>query len=132
MIQGKLIEYGDDLTPIKKLREKSKYILSDLEKEEIAVYALVYDCENEQRPVATGRLALNNNEFYIDNLFVLEDERRKKYGDFVVRLLVNRGFLSGANEIKVWVDDNNLVPFFEKIGFKKVTNYDKIIIIIFY
>ena len=45
------------------------------------------------------------------------EERGKKYGDFVVRMLADKAFNSGINEIYVGAQ-TQAIGFYETIGFK--------------
>ncbi len=81
----------------------------------IAVHGIVYF--NETLPVATGRIAYLDSKFKMSRLAVLPDFQRKKIGDFLVRMLVDKVFCSGAKE--VFTDaPADLLSFFSSIGFK--------------
>lgn len=79
-----------------------------------AVFALLFDEEN---PAGTARLVLNENGYKIGRVAVLKDFRGRRYGDVLVRTLLEKAFSMGADEI--FVDaQNHAVAFYEKIGFK--------------
>lgn len=124
MIQGKYLYYGDDLSEVMNIRRKVFIEEQGVSEEEefdeyddLAVHALVFDVNNENRPVATGRVYHDGNSYRIGRIAVLKEERGKDYGDFVVRLLINKAFLSGAEEVVISAQ-TKAVPFYEKIGFK--------------
>ncbi|MFU0827719.1 MAG: N-acetyltransferase domain-containing protein [Lachnoclostridium sp.] len=124
MVQGKYLHYGDDLSEVMNIRRKVFVEEQGISEEEEfdeyddqAIHALVYDVNNEKRPVATGRVYYDGNHYRIGKIAVLKEERGKYYGDFVVRLLINKAFLSGAEEVVVSAQ-KKVVPFYEKIGFK--------------
>jgi N-acetylglutamate synthase-like GNAT family acetyltransferase len=83
--------------------------------DEIAIYGVIHD--EEYKPLAAGKISLLNGRYELSNIAVLEPERNKGYGDFLVRLLVNKAFMSGAECIYT-TTSTNTVGFFEKLGFK--------------
>ncbi len=93
-------------------------------KDQEAIHAVVYLEENEKeakehiKAVATGRLYFDGEICELDQVSVLRDYRRKKYGDLVVRMLINKGFQAGIKEIIAYVP-THLFQFFEKIGFQR-------------
>lgn len=125
-VKGKYLWYGDDLDDVFKIRRKvfgeeqkmSEEVLFD-ELDKVSVHAIVYD-ENE-KPVASGRIAKDGDEYRIGKIAVLADSRGKKFGDFLVRMLVDKAYLAGANTIMVRAQ-LHAVGFYEKIGFKKCGN----------
>lgn len=125
MIQGKYLYYGDDLTQAFDIRRKVFVDEQKVSEEEefdeidnIAVHAIVFDTDDKNKPVATGRVYPNPNgdNFCIGRIAVLKEARGKYYGDFVVRLLLNKALLSGAKEV-ILSAQVRAIPFYEKIGF---------------
>lgn len=123
MIQGKYLYYGDNLSEVFNIRRKVFVDEQGVKEEEefddyddLAVHALVYDNGNS-KPVATGRVYHDGKNYRIGRIAVLKEERGKYYGDFVVRLLVNKAFLSGAEEVFINAQVA-AVPFYAKIGFQ--------------
>lgn len=124
MIQGKFLYYGDDLSDVINIRRQVFVVEQGVTEEEefdeyddLSVHALVYDNANEKRPVATGRVYHDGTSYRVGRIAVLKDERGKYYGDFIVRLLVNKAFSSGADEVVISAQ-TKAVPFYEKIGFE--------------
>jgi predicted GNAT family N-acyltransferase len=122
MIQGKYLYYGDDLTECFEIRRQVFVVEQQIPKEEefddiddYAIHAIVFDNENK-KAVATGRVYHNGTNYKIGRIAVLKKERGKYYGDFVVRMLANKAFLMGAEEIHI---DAQLtaISFYERIGF---------------
>lgn len=68
------------------------------------------------KKLGTGRLAFDGDEFRIGHVCILREERGKGYGDFLVRMLIDKAFLAGADEIFVRTDKET-APFYESIGF---------------
>lgn len=68
-------------------------------------------------PVATGRLIIQDNNLLIGRIAVIKEKRGNRLGDLVVRMLVDRGFKYGEDTIFVHAQTNSQV-FYEKVGFK--------------
>lgn len=121
MIEGKYLSGNDDLSQVYELRElvfqKELGLSPQLERDgydNLAVHAIAFE---EQRPAATGRILYDGEIFRISRVAVHPECRKKGYGDFVVRLLINKAILAGAQEIYV----STLLTgqkMFEKIGFE--------------
>ncbi len=123
LIQGKYLYYGDDLSEVNHIRTevfcKEIGIKEQDEKDKLdmnSVHVLVLSCDESREPVATGRITFDGNTFLITKVCVLKEERNKYYGDFAVRMLANKAFLSGAKEVIVETYTEN-IKFYEKIGF---------------
>ncbi|MCF8020215.1 MAG: GNAT family N-acetyltransferase [Vallitaleaceae bacterium] len=66
--------------------------------------------------VATGRLIYANEIFLLGRIAVLKNHRGKNYGDLVVRMLIDRAFNIGAEEVEVHAQ-LPVQGFYESIGF---------------
>ena len=124
MVQGKYLYYGDDLSDVFNIRRKVFVEEQGVSEEEefdeydnLSIHALVYDNSNNKKPVATGRVYYDGKNYRVGRIAVLKEERGKYYGDFIVRLLVNKAFLSGADEVIINAQVN-AIPFYEKVGFR--------------
>jgi Predicted acyltransferase len=125
LVKGKILNYDDDLTEAFEIRKQ--VFIDELrippqnefdEEDYMAVHALVYN-EQFDEPVATGRVAFDGEHYRIEHVAVLKNERKKGYGDFIVRILINKAIMAGAQEI--YIDAFKItVPFYEKIGFQVV------------
>jgi N-acetylglutamate synthase-like GNAT family acetyltransferase len=130
MIQGKLLSYGDDLTDSNRIR---KQVLVDelgmisidqvYENNNESIHVIVYEEDNSSIAVAAGRIRYDGEKCIIDQIAVIKDYRGKKYGDFTVRMLMNKAFTSGISEVRLYAPEN-VSEFFKKIGFDFVKNYD--------
>lgn len=126
MVRGKYFWYGEDLTDAFEIRSRvfvdeqkmDKDVVFD-EDDKVSVHAIVYD--TNEKPIASGRIFNDGTEYRIGKIAVLPEARGKKYGDFLVRMLVDKGYLAGADNIKVR-SQLHAVPFYEKIGFRKCGN----------
>lgn len=122
MIRGIYLWNGDDLTDAFKIRKQVFQKEQQMKEEnvfdfldETSVHVVLYD-ENE-KAVASGRISHIQEEYRIGKIAVLKEERGNKYGDFLVRMLVDKGYLAGASTIKVHAQ-LHAVSFYKKIGFK--------------
>ena len=93
--------------------------LENLEDKE-AIFVLAYERNElgEEIPVATGRLIFLEDRFKIGRIAVKKQFRGKHYGDFVVRMLLDKAFSMGAKEVFVGAQVH-AIPFYERIGFVK-------------
>lgn len=121
MIEGKYLSYGDDLDEVFKIRKEvfqvEQQVSEEIERDALdqeAIHVLVY---SGKKAVATGRILYDGNEYKIGRIAVLKEERGKEYGDFVVRLLVDKAFVSGAKEVLLGAQ-KQVIGFYEKIGFE--------------
>lgn len=139
MVQGRLLSYGDNLHEVFSIRKRvfvdelgisEENEFDDQENE--AIHVLVYksdqlnnaqkDVNNtENISVATGRIVYDGEKCIIGNVAVLKEYRGKEYGDFTVKMLLNKAFTAGINEVTVY-SFQNTVGFFEKVGFHIVDN----------
>lgn len=138
LIQGKILSYGDDLSEVIEIRKKvfidelgysSEMIFDDID--QFAMYVIVYEEDpnwkekksNVKKAVATGRIYYDGSTCEIGQVAVLKEYRRKQYGDFTVRMLLNKAFISGVNTVSL-ISPWNTVEFFKTIGFR-VTDESK-------
>ncbi len=127
-ITGKYILGGiGDLTEVFSIRDKvfceEQGFSPELErdgKDIEAIFALAYEeGEDFKKPVATGRLLFLGDEFKLGKIATLKEYRKKGYGDFVVRMLIDKAFTMGAKEI--FVDAQiSAIGFYKTIGFRIV------------
>ncbi len=125
LIQGKILSYGDDLSDVYEIRRKvfvdEMNILEEEEfdgQDDMAMHVIVYEEAGSKKAVATGRIRFDGSVCEIDHIAVLKEYRNKKYGDFTVRMLLNKAFVAGIHDIKCIVFTNT-IGFFEKIGFHR-------------
>lgn len=118
MVFGKFISGAGDLYGPLKIREKvfaEELGLSGPESlpDEFCMHALAYE---GGKPVGTGRILFDGDSFTIAGLAVLPEYRGRKYGDFVLRLLIDKAMMSNAQEIRLDALEGT-EKFFEKVGF---------------
>lgn len=83
-----------------------------------AIFVLAYETGglNDQKIVGTGRLIFLGDHYKINRVAVRKEYRGKKYGDFIVRMLLDKAVTMGAKEVYADVPEQ-IVPFYEQIGF---------------
>ena len=83
-----------------------------------AIFVLAYETneQGERFSVATGRLIFLEDRFKIGRIAVKKEFRGKHYGDFIVRMLIDKAFSMGAKEVFVGAQAH-AIPFYERIGF---------------
>lgn len=91
------------------------------ETDETAIQAVVYKDINRTIPVGTGRLykISNGADYKIGRIAVKKEERGQGYGDFIVRMLVDKALLMGADRVLVG-SQPQAIEFYKKIGFRPI------------
>jgi predicted GNAT family N-acyltransferase len=125
MLEGRYLFFGDDLTDARRIRyevfEKEQKVPHEIEFDNLddeAIHVVVYE---DQKPVGTGRLLFDGENYKIGRIAVIKEERGKKYGDFVVRMLIDKAFLMGAKRVYANVQLHS-EKFYETIGFTRENN----------
>ena len=126
LVQGKLLTYGDDLSEVFAIRRKvfveEQKIPDSIEfdgYDSEAMHVIVYEEAGSKIAVATGRIIYNGQDCQIGRVAVLKEFRGKKYGDFTVRMLLNKAFTAGINEVTINCQQS-AEEFCSKIGFHRV------------
>jgi len=83
-----------------------------------AIHLLVRD---NGAPVATGRIIVIDEKFYIGRVAVLKEHRGKKYGDFTMRLLIRKAYDMGGTEQHLHAQ-TQARGFYEKLGFTAISD----------
>lgn len=121
MIEGKYL-YGanDDLSDIFAIRREVFVKEMGIREQEefdgydtMAIHGII---SVAGKKLGTGRLLYDGDQYRISHVCILKEERGKKYGDFLVRMLIDKAFLAGADEI-VTGAAKETVSFYESIGF---------------
>lgn len=132
LIQGKILTYGDDISEVVQIRREvflNEYGVTEEEIDYIdnmAMHVIVYEEDNNwkenvsqyKKSVASGRIFFDGTQCIIDKVCVLKEFRNKKYGDFTVKMLLNKAFTSGIDKVELYSPDN-VVGFFKTIGFQE-------------
>jgi predicted GNAT family N-acyltransferase len=121
MIRGTYItgdgDFTDALAIRKEVFQMEQNVPAELEfddKDEYAMHIVVYN--EEDKPVATGRMLASPEHILIGRIAVIKEERGKGYGDFVVRMMLDKAFECGAAKVAVHAQIQ-AVGFYEKLGF---------------
>lgn len=121
MVKGKFFSGQDDLTELKKIRNKvfcqELQMAPEIEtdgQDDYCMHVLALDGE---QPVAVGRISFDGWDFVISKVAVLPEHRGKMYGDFIVRMLVDKAMMSNATQVQLDAFEDT-VGFFETIGFQ--------------
>ncbi|MCD7981862.1 MAG: GNAT family N-acetyltransferase [Clostridiales bacterium] len=119
MVFGKFVTEEKDINLVREIckqvfRQEYGPDLSGVTADEFCLSALVFAGEE---PAGMGRIFFDGTDFKIMEVAVLPEYRGEKYGDFMVRLLIDRAMMSGAREICL-----DALPgtegFFRTIGFE--------------
>jgi len=123
VIQARWFIGGDDCGDALMIRRRvfieEQCIDEDVEmdgKDAEALHLVVYDGE---RPVATGRMRLVDNQALIGRVAVLEEERGKGYGDFAMRVLIWQA-AEMRYDRQIVHAQLEVAGFYKKLGFKPV------------
>lgn len=126
LVEGKLLSYGSDLSEVYRIRQNVFIDEMGMTEEDefdgqddIAMHVIVYEESGSRNAVATGRICLDGTICEIGHIAVLKEFRNKKYGDFAVRMLINKAIIAEIKEI-VCYSLQETVAFFQTIGFHLV------------
>lgn len=121
MIEGKFLQGNQDLSEVFEIRRdvfcKEQNISEEDEFDALDREALHVIISEKQQKLAVGRLVILNDYYKIGRIAVLKEFRGMQYGDFVVRMLVDKAFILGAKEVHVGAQ-TYAKGFYEKIGFQ--------------
>lgn len=124
MIHGKYINQGEDLTDVLKVRQLSlcdgvngnsdgvladidvSTLLDDLDPLAVNILVDIPEGEDEDGPrinIGCGRILcdVDHFRFYIDQMGILPAYRHKGFGEFALRMLVDKANVCGAD--KIWL-----------------------------
>jgi predicted GNAT family N-acyltransferase len=123
-VYGKFIYAGDNLEDVFEVRrnvyqtEMDEMELCD-QYDNIGIHVVIYTSGEPNKVVASGRVLMNDNIYCIDRIAVVNDEINNGYEELAVRMLANKAFNLGTQEIYTEVKSQS-VPFFEGIGFRPI------------
>jgi predicted GNAT family N-acyltransferase len=120
MLEGRYIFGDEDITDALEIRrcvfnlEQGLPEVSTMDEvDENCIIAIAYF---EKKAVATGRLLFDGQDYLISKIAVLQEYRGNNYGDFIVRMLIDKAIKFGATKINV-ISQLPAKAFYEKIGF---------------
>lgn len=130
MVSGKFASTWNDIKEVYRIWQEVFHNSEQMELVETSalnadmVYVLVYEGKDNTNVIATGRLTLNEDVAMIDGIAVLNEFQGQYYGDFALRMLLNRALLKECKEITL-ESPASTIGFFEKVGFTVVSNQIK-------
>ena len=119
MVQGKWFAPGTDLSALLPVRESVFGRGSD-DLDASSWNALVLE---DAVPAATGRIWWENGAFWLGDIAVLEDRRRRRLGDLVLRLLLFKAQSHAAREVRLRCP-RDLTGFFDRLGLRALPSDD--------
>jgi len=128
LIQGKILSYGDDISEAIAIRRKvfveeqsipEEIQFDDLDR--LAMHVVIYEDNAIKKAIATGRIIYDGEICQIGRIAVLKEYRGKRYGDFTVRMLLNKAFSAEIKEVTIYAQQPS-VEFYKKIGFQSTGN----------
>ncbi|MCD7922878.1 MAG: GNAT family N-acetyltransferase [Clostridiales bacterium] len=119
MVFGKFVTEEKDMDTVRSIYEQvyQKELGLDILKtteDEYCINALVFAGED---PAGMGRVLFDGEDFRIRDVAILPAYRGDSYGDFMVRLLVDKAMMSNAQEIRLDALAGT-EEFFRTIGFE--------------
>ena len=114
MVQGKWISPGSDLSVLIPVRE-AVFGRGQDRLDEISWNVLV--CQ-DSFPAATGRIWWQDGAFWLGDLCVLEQYRRRRLGDLVLRLLLYKAQEHAAREVRLLCPPE-VSGFFSRLGLRE-------------
>ena len=119
MIKAYFLMENQDISVPLKIRDevfvKEQGFSAELEHDDIDATAIHVVIEDEDGPCGTGRLFYTDGGWHIGRMAVLKEKRGKKYGDLLVRMLVDKALNAGVEEIFVGAQ-LHAKGFYEKMG----------------
>lgn len=95
-IKGKFVS-GQELDEVKEVRRNCKITEQDAD-DMMAIHVIAYCVDEETKPVATGRLRFDGEEYTVDTLCCCQEEN-DEYSDFVLKMLIYQAVQHGAEQI---------------------------------
>lgn len=119
MVQGKWFAPGTDLSAL--LPVRSAVFGTEADSLDAASWnVLVYE---DSVPAATGRIWWEDGAYWLGGIGVLEDRRRRKLGDLVLRLLLYKAQNHAAREVRLRCS-RETAGFFSRLGLKEIPSDD--------
>lgn len=123
MVEGKYITAMEDMSRLQMIWQKTLLEecgwtaqMLDLDEEKLKLHAIAFEGA-DKHPVAAGTIEYGEEAFLISNIAVLKEKRRAGYGDFILRMLVNKAVIAGGMPVRAEVTEE-AKPLFEEVGFQ--------------
>lgn len=119
MISTKFLQGRSNINEALEIRKKvfneelklRDYCITDIY-DDFAFNVIVY----EDAPIGTGRLLFKDGKYFIDNVCVLKQYRKRHLGDLLIRMLVRKAVNMGTEKTYAEVNESSKT-LFENIGF---------------
>lgn len=95
-IKGKFVS-GQELDEVNEVRNSCGLVSEDSD-DGMAIHVVAYCVDEETKPVATGRLRFDGDEYTVD-LLCCRPEETEDYTDFVLKMLIYQAVQHGAKQI---------------------------------
>lgn len=122
MIQGKFVSEDRERRIAEDIFRKvslNPYMQeTNMEERETMIQALVYEGSENNCPAAAGCMSLSQKEARIVSVAVLPEFRGKAYGEFVIRMLIDKAKTIGIKKVALSCD-KEMSGYFHKLGFKE-------------
>jgi predicted GNAT family N-acyltransferase len=123
MLYANWIHGTEDISPARAVREqvfvKEQGYVPEDEFDAFDAMAWHVVALDDDVPVGTGRVYLNDGEFHIGRLCVLPEYRLMGIGDALLRLLLDRAMMAGASGVHVSAQ-TYIKDLYKKFGFEEV------------
>lgn len=120
MVQGKWFAPGEDLSAAVLPIRTAVFGRGADDLDALSWNALVYQ---DGVPAATGRIWWEDGAYWLGGIGVLEDRRRRKLGDLVLRLLLYKAQNHAAREVRLRCS-RETAGFFSRLGLKEIPSDD--------
>lgn len=123
MLYATWIHGSEDIAPAKTVREdvfvKEQGYAPEVEFDAFDAMAWHAVAMDDEKPIATGRIYLDQSKFNLGRVCVLPEYRGFGVGDAVVRLLIDRALTAGAEGIHICAQ-TYCKDLYKKFGFEEV------------
>ena len=121
MVQGKWFAPGTDLSGLLPVRTAVFGLGAD-DLDASSWNVLVYE---DSVPAATGRIWWEDGAYWLGGIGVLEERRRRKLGDLVLRLLLYKAQNHAAREVRLRCP-RETASFFRRLGLREIPSDDPV------
>lgn len=122
MIQGRFISEQKDLMIAEEIYRRVDFTQNESGAENdqkgIIIHALVYEGVDDTCPVAAGCMIIQSTEARLLKVAVLPEYRGKSYGEFLIRMLIDKAENSGITHITI-NSKKSISEYLHKQGFKE-------------
>lgn len=118
MIQGRLVSEAKELNIVTDIFCKVSLnpLLQYTNTKDTIIQAIVYEGAEYNNPAAAACMVLKEEVAKILSIAVLPEFRGKAYGEFLLRMMIDKAKTSGIQRITLSCDDRMSV-YFQKFGF---------------